>query len=122
MILFVPSDILNDLFKIGFSTTNVEKRIQNAEQDPTYLMAPVLIVSTYKCFNMNPQRFERLVHRFFRESCLDIEITDRNGNRYAPKEWFIAPIVVVEKAIEMIINGEIVNYKYDKDKETIIKS
>ncbi|MBT7556936.1 GIY-YIG nuclease family protein [Candidatus Woesearchaeota archaeon] len=110
-----------NLFKIGFSTTNVEKRIQNAEQDPTYLMAPVSIVATYKCFNMNPHRFERLLHRFFGKSCLNIEVTDKNGNKYTPKEWFIAPIAVVEKAIELIINGEIINYLYDKERESIFK-
>lgn len=109
------------LFKIGFSTTSVEERIKNAQQDPTYLMAPVSIVATYKCFNMNPQRFERLIHRFFSSSCLDLEVTDSNGMGYVPKEWFIAPIMVINKAIDLIIKGEIVNYSYDKDMELIIK-
>jgi len=110
-----------NLFKIGFSTTNIEERIKNAVQDPTYLMAPVSIVATYKCFNMNPQRFERLIHRFFSESCLDIEITDNHGKNYIPKEWFIAPIMVIGNVIELIIKGEIVNYSYDKATESIVK-
>lgn len=114
--------LTKNLFKIGFSTTSVEDRIKNAEQDPTYLMAPVSIVSTYRCFNMNPQRFERLIHRFFNESCLDIEITDNSGKKYIPKEWFIAPIVVIGKVIELIIKGEIVNYTYDKNTELIVKT
>ncbi len=110
-----------NLFKIGFSTTRVEERIRNAEQDPTYLMAPVSIVATYRCFNMNPQRFERLIHRFFSESCLDLEITDKDGRSYVPKEWFVAPITVIGNTIELIIKGEIVNYSYDKDTESIEK-
>jgi len=110
-----------NLFKIGFSTTSVEDRIKNADQDPTYLMAPVSIVATYRCFNMNPQRFERLIHRFFNESCLDLEITDKNGKNYLPKEWFIAPIMVIGNVIELIIKGEIVNYSYDKVTESIVK-
>jgi hypothetical protein len=110
---------LKNLFKIGFSNFIVEKRIQNAEKDPTYLMAPVSVVATYKCFNMDPQRFERLLHRFFGESRLNIEITDKNGNNYTPKEWFIAPITIIEKAIEFIINGEIINYSYDKENKII---
>lgn len=109
-----------NLFKIGFSASSVEDRIKNAQQDPTYLMAPVSIVATYKCFNMNPQRFERLIHRFFSQSCLDLEVTDNDGNSYTPKEWFIAPIMVVSKAIELIIKGEIVNYKYDHEQEKIV--
>lgn len=110
-----------NLFKIGFSASSVEDRIKNAQQDPTYLMAPVSIVATYKCFNMNPQRFERLIHRFFSQSCLDLEVTDNDGNSYTPKEWFIAPIMVVSKAIELIIKGEIVNYSYDKNTGSIVK-
>lgn len=111
-----------NLFKIGFSTTSVEERIKNAQQDPTYLMAPVSVVATYRCFNMNPQRFERLIHRFFNDSCLDIEVTDNTGRSYVPKEWFIAPIVVINEAIELIIKGEIVNYSYDRVTGTIVKT
>ena len=112
---------IKNLFKIGFSTINVEKRIQNAEQDPTYLMSPVSIVATYKCFNMDPQRFERLIHRFFGGSRLNVEMTDNKGSAYTPKEWFIAPILIIEKVVELIINGEIINYRYDEDKELIIR-
>lgn len=112
---------IKNLFKIGFSATSVEKRIQNAEQDPTYLMAPVSIVATFRCFNMNPQKLERLLHRFFGDSCLSIEITDKSGNRYTPKEWFVAPISVIEEVINLIVNGEVINYIYDKEKEAIIK-
>ena len=110
-----------NLYKIGFSTTDVEERIKNAGQDPTYLMASVSIVATYRCFNMNPQRFERLIHRFFSNSCLDLKITDKDGKSYLPKEWFIAPIGVIENVIELIISGEIVNYFYDKATESILK-
>lgn len=112
---------IKNLFKIGFSTTSVEKRIKNAEQDPTYLMAPVGIVATFRCFNMNPQKLERLLHRFFNESCLNIDITDREGNRYTPKEWFVAPIGAIEQSINLIISGEIINYVYDKEKGVIRK-
>lgn len=113
---------MKNLFKIGFSTTSVEERIKNAEQDPTYLMAPVSIVATYKCFNMNPQRFERLIHRFFGNSCLDVEITDNNGKAYIPKEWFVVPISVISRAVELLIKGEIVNYFYNKEKQEIIRN
>lgn len=112
---------IKNLFKIGFSTTSVEKRIQNAEKDPTYLMAPVSIVATFRCFNMNPQKLERLLHRFFGESCLNIDITDQSGNKYTPKEWFTAPIGIIEQVIKFIVSGDIINYKYDKGKELVIK-
>lgn len=44
---------IQDLYKIGYSNIPVEERIKNAEQEPTYLMAPVRIVSTFQCYNLN---------------------------------------------------------------------
>jgi hypothetical protein len=110
-----------NLYKIGFSTTEVEERIKNAEKDPTYLMAPVHLVEKNKCFNLDPHRFERLVHRFFGEVCLDLQIADSNGMMYTPKEWFSVPLGIVEQAIDLIISGDIINYHYDKFSQKIIK-
>ena len=111
---------LSNLYKVGLSTTTVEERIKNAEQDPTYLMAPVTIVSTYDCYNLNIQKFESLLHRFFKDSCLDITIHDKKGKVYKPQEWFLVPFEVIEEAIDLIISGEIVDYKYDSYREEII--
>jgi hypothetical protein len=112
---------LKNLYKIGFSSVEVEERIKNAESDPTYLMAPVKIVATYKCFNMNPQRFERLVHRFFSEVCLDLTIGDKNGFGYKPSEWFMVPLKIVDDVIDLIISGEILRFRYDKDKKILVE-
>ena len=38
-----------------------------------------------------------------------------------PKEWYIAPIKVIEQVIELIINKEIQNYKFDHLLNKIIK-
>jgi len=102
-----------DLYKIGFSTTNVETRIKNAKKDPTYLMADVKIVSSYECFNVNPHKLEQLIHKFFADTCLDIDIIDEKGNIHRPREWFIVPIQVIEEAVTYINNRQIINYKYD---------
>lgn len=104
---------IDNLFKIGYSKVEVEERIKNAEKDPTYLMAPVKIVTSWKCFNMNPQKLEQLLHNFFGKACLNIDIYDENKQRHSPQEWFIAPIEVIEQAIELIISGEVVKYIYD---------
>lgn len=112
---------IRDLHKIGFSTTEVEERIKNAEKDPTYLMAPIHLVEKVKCFNLDAHRFERLVHRFFSEVCLDVQIADSNGILYTPKEWFSVPINIIEQVIDLILSGEIINYEYDKFKKIIVK-
>jgi hypothetical protein len=111
---------IQHLYKIGFSTIVIEERIKNASQEPTYLMADVRVVMAYKCFNMNPQKLEQLLHNFFGSSCLNIDVFDNDGNRHTPREWFIAPLDVIDQAIHYIISGEIVKYRYDSTNEQII--
>ncbi len=111
---------ITDLYKVGYSKTDVEERIKNAEKEPTYLMAPVRIKGAWKCYNMNPQKLEQLLHNFFGNSCLEIDVFDEKGKRHTPREWFIAPFEVIEQAIELIINGKIVKYKYDEENRVIV--
>jgi hypothetical protein len=112
-------DMMN-LYKIGFTTGSVEERIRGAKADPTYLMAPVKIEATYKCFNMNTQKFEHLLHRFFSEVKLDLGITGSNGLGHKPSEWYVVPLEVIDRVANLIVNGEIVNYRYDSGLKDIV--
>ena len=112
---------LENLYKIGYSSTSVQERIKNAENEPTYLMAPVKIESEWMCYNMNTQKFESLIHRFFGHTCLEIDVFDNNGIRHTPREWFIVPLNAIEQAITLLISGDIVNYMYDKENEVIVR-
>ena len=47
---------IQNLFKIGYSKTEVEERIKNAEKEPTYLMAPVSIQGAWKCFHLKVRK------------------------------------------------------------------
>ena len=109
-----------NLYKIGFSTTPVEDRIKNAIKDPTYLMAEVKTVLTCEVLNANPHKLEQLIHKFFGNSCLDIDIVDKKGNIHRPREWFVAPLSVIEEAIDLIISGKIIDYRYDEVDERIV--
>ena len=111
---------IENLYKIGFSRIPVEDRIKNAAQEPTYLMAPVSIVTSFQCFNINPQKLEKLLHQFFGSACLNVDIFDKEGKRYTPREWFIAPLEVIEQAIHFLLSGEIVEYHYDPEKQNIV--
>ena len=84
-------------------------------------MAPVHIEAEYKTFNMNTQKFEQLLHNFFGASCLNIDIYDDKLRRHMPQEWFIAPLDVIDRAIDLIITEKIFKFKYDKDLEEIIE-
>jgi T5orf172 domain len=112
---------LKNLYKIGYSTVNVEERIKNAAHEPTYLMANVQVVMTYKCYNMNPQKFEQLMHTFFGEVCLNVDVFDDDGKRYTPREWFIAPLGVIEEAVDLLVDGRIFGYVYDGGNEVILE-
>ena len=112
---------VKNLYKIGYSSISVQERIKNAENEPTYLMAPVKIESSWICYNMNAQKFEQLIHKFFGNSCLEVDVFDKKGIRHTPREWFIVPLEAVEQSITLIISGDIINYRYDKENEVIVK-
>jgi len=103
------------LYKIGFSTIPVQERIKNATEEPTYLMAPVKVVSAYECYNLNPQKLELLLHTFFGKSSLNVDVHDREGRRHSPREWFIAPLHIIEAAVNLVLDGNIVHYKFDAE-------
>lgn len=104
---------IQNLYKIGYATTLVKERIKNAKTDPTYLNADVKVVATFKIIDANPQKLENLLHRFFADSCLNVLIDDGKGGKLKPREWFIVPLQVIEETVKLIINGNIINYKYN---------
>ena len=104
---------IKDLHKIGFSRGPVEARVRNAEKSPTYLMAPIELVASYRAYNLRASALESLLHRVFAEVRLDITQIDRKGRDYDPTEWFVAPLNVIDQAIELILSGDIVDYVYD---------
>ena len=110
---------IQNLYKIGYSTTSVEERIKNAAHEPTYLMAEVSLVMSIKCYNVNLQKMEQLLHNFFGNACLNVDVFDGQGKQCKPREWFIAPLFIIEQAVELIINGEIIKYEYDGNEESI---
>ncbi len=110
-----------NLYKIGFTTDNVEDRIANAEKEPTYLMAPVKIVASYKVVNMNSQKFEDLVHQLLKPVQFQVSVFDNEGVEHQPQEWFVVPLQVVDVIIQKIMDGSIVRYTYNPQLECLEK-
>lgn len=109
---------VENLYKIGFSTTPVSKRISGAKDDPTYLMAEVELVESFKIIgDYNPQKIEHFIHRVFSDAALDLTVIDKNGRSYIPKEWYCVPIHIIRLAVELIDTGEIINFVYDKSSQ-----
>jgi hypothetical protein len=103
------------IHKIGVTGGDVKSRIANAKKDPTYLLADVEIVATFKLANINRKRLEALLHKFFGKARLDLELKDRFGAQVEPREWFLVPLAVIEEAIEKLKQGTIESFQYDPE-------
>lgn len=101
------------LHKIGVTTGSVERRIQNARYEPTYLCADVQVVMTIDLFNIDPVGMERLLHKIFDRVRCNLEIKDRFGKPVSPKEWFMVPTQAIEEAVELIKSESIADYTFD---------
>ena len=109
------------IHKIGFTNGSVKSRIADAANQPTYLLAEVEVVATYALYNVNANKLENLFHKIFSPARLDIEIKDRFGKPFQPREWFLVPLYVIKEAVDKMIDGTIENYKYDPEKASLEK-
>lgn len=110
-----------NLVKIGYTEHTVEQRTKNATRDTAFLEAPVRILAAMDCYNLNPNKFETLIHGFFHAQRLNVTLTGRDGRAYHPREWFSVPLEVVREAVKRIIDGSIVNYRMDNTTTTLVR-
>ena len=108
---------VKDLYKIGFTTTTVEKRICNARNEPTYLMADVEIVNTFRVYNVDTHKLESLIHQFFDTARFHISV----GGSEAV-EWFVVPLPIIREAIAKFIDGSIIEYTYNRELQALEKT
>lgn len=101
------------LVKIGYSTQSVEERIKGAEDDPTYLEAPVRILAVLDCYNLNPQKVEHLIHAFLAKQRINMTLISSKGKPYKPTEWFAVDRETAIAVAEHIVAGDIMNYRMD---------
>lgn len=112
---------LPELYKIGFSRGPVENRVARAQHEPTYLMAPVEIIASYRTYNLKTSALEHLLHRLFVQARLHVSQTGKDGRTYEPSEWFCVPLPVINQAIDLITSREIVNYIYDSEARQLVE-
>lgn len=65
--------------------------------------------------DINRHKLETLLHKIFAAARLEIEIPDRFGKAYHPKEWFCVPLETIQHAVEKIKDGSIVDYRFNVD-------
>jgi hypothetical protein len=103
----------NVIHKIGVTGGDVKRRLENAKKDPTFLMADVEIIATYKLANISRRKFEKIIHRFFAAAKLEIEMKDRFGKLVKAQEWFLVPLFIIDEIVEKIKDGTVSHYYYD---------
>lgn len=114
------ADVRNILLKIGVTTQDVRRRVADARNDPTFLLAPVEIVATYDLVNLSWRKVEGLLHRFFDAARpRDLWITDRFGRKVYPREWFYVLPEHVSMAVQAIRDGNLHEIEYDPVTQTI---
>ncbi|MBL4680144.1 MAG: GIY-YIG nuclease family protein [Pseudomonadales bacterium] len=102
-----------NIHKIGVTGKDANHRLSGAEDDPTFLFAKADLVASFELFNINRNKLETLLHRFFASARLEIEIPDRFGKPYRPQEWFCVPLETIQDAVEKIKDGSIIDHKFN---------
>lgn len=111
----------NILHKIGVTSQDVRRRIADARNDPTFLLAPVEVVATFALQNLPRARVEELLHRFFEAARpAELFITDRFGKRVNPREWFYVLPEHVSQAASLLKDGKLHQFRYDREKQKIV--
>ncbi|TFL16580.1 GIY-YIG nuclease family protein [Jannaschia formosa] len=116
------AEVRDILLKIGVTTQDVHRRVADARNDPTFLLAPVDIVATYELRNLSRRKVEDLLHRFFDAARpRDLWITDRFGKRIFPREWFYVLPEHVSRAVKAIKDGTLHELRYDPETQRIVR-
>lgn len=101
------------IHKIGVTGGDVQSRIVGAKYDPTFLLADVEIVATFRLANINRHKLEKLLHKFLAGARLDMDLVDRFETPVKPREWFFVPFGVIEQVIEKINDSTLDRFRYD---------
>ena len=109
------------IHKIGVTGGKVNPASRTPRLDPTFLLADVEIVATYKLTGIKPSRLENLLHRFLGSARFEIEIADRFGNPVKPREWFLVPLPVIDEIVRRIQDHSILEYEYDRETAALQK-
>ncbi|KPP93332.1 MAG: type II restriction system component YeeC [Rhodobacteraceae bacterium HLUCCA08] len=114
------AEVRDILLKIGVTTQEVRRRVADARNDPTFLLAPVELVATYDLVNLSWRKVEQLLHRFFDAARpRDLWITDRFGRKVYPREWFYVLPEHVSRAVQAIKDGTLHELEYDPETQHI---
>ena len=94
----------HSLYKVGYTSGSVEKRIANAENESTYLYGPVKVVGEFQVANVDSEALETAIHHALANYRLDVDITAPSGRLIHPKEWFVADFQTIKDTVYEIVS------------------
>lgn len=106
--------------KIGITGGSVKRRVADAMDDPTFLLAEVDVIATYKLFDIDRPKLERLIHRVLNSVRFDAELTDRFGKPFRPREWFMVPLPVIDEIVQRIEDGTLAGMVFDRASASLV--
>lgn len=112
---------IRNLHKIGYTEKELDQRIAGAERQQTYLEAPVQVVTFFDCYNLDPRRFERLVHAMLHQQRVNVLLHSRDGGTYRPREWFDVELDTAREIVKRIVDGTIAQYRMDNTTGRLVK-
>lgn len=112
---------IRNLHKIGYTEKSLKTRISGAERQQTYLEAPVEIATSFECYNLDPRRFERLVHAMLHHQRVNVTLKSQNGSTYRPREWFDIELNTAREVVRRIVDGTIAQYRMDNTTGRLVK-
>jgi hypothetical protein len=108
-----------DLYKIGFTTSEVAQRTSGASRHATFLGATVEEVAVYEMPAAMARGVETLLHRFFALARIDAWFEQEGVSTAEVREWFSVPLNVIDEAIDLLQAESIESYEYDPGSRAI---
>lgn len=109
-----------NLHKIGFSTLTGEARTKHSIRDTAFLQQAVDIIAEWEVYDANARSVEGVLHAFFYDQRVKVSLKGFDDKVYKAIEWFDAPLTEIEKAINLVISGDIKDYRMDSASGKIV--
>lgn len=109
-----------NLYKVGFSKLTGDVRTKHSIKDTAFLQQPVNIIAEWQIYDADPRKVESVLHAFFYEQRVKISSKGSDDRFYKATEWFDVPLSEIDKAINIVISGDIERYRMDASNSIIV--
>lgn len=94
----------HSLYKVGYTSGSIEKRIVNAENESTYLYGPVKVCEEIQVAHLDSEALETAIHHALANYRLDVDIKAPNERMIHPREWFVTDLDTIDDMVNEIVS------------------